>query len=166
MAKFTVYVPKKHESALEELKEAGHNFSDVFIGAMLKKVEEIKMQNQTGTDDLGAVVARLRRSEHEESQAAYELGKTLGMYWARNDASLSELQGMAEADDATTNQMNWHVFWANLGITQDEFVADYTDVDDADGRRDAHLVAGYQGHFIDGFMCGARELYAAVVSQL
>jgi len=92
MPKATVYFP-------DELFEAARNFDISFSPVCQKAMEEEVRRRRAASEareDLVVVATRLMRTRVEDQERDFATGFNLGARWARDHASLAELQNLVE----------------------------------------------------------------------
>jgi post-segregation antitoxin (ccd killing protein) len=99
MAKTSIYLP---DDLAEQVRAHGIPVSEVAQAALRKAVREAELKENLVTD-IQAVAERMRglqRAADEEAQAETERVHSLGVKWAREEASAEALQYVAEWDRA------------------------------------------------------------------
>lgn len=154
MPKATVYFPG-------ELFETARRFEISLSPVCQKAVEEEVRRRRAASEaraDLAAVAARLMRTRVEDQERDFGAGFTLGARWARDHASLAELENVVEMVRAGA---------ASVVLDQDHslpvFLAGH--FWDTDPPPDAFTRLGERA-FDRGILAGAVEVFDAVQPYL
>ncbi len=154
MPKATVYFP-------DELFEAARQFEISFSPICQKAVEEEVRRRRAASEareDLAAVATRLMRTKVEDQKQDFASGFGLGARWARDHASLSELQNLVEMVRAGA---------ASVVLDQDHSLPVFLTgcFWGADPAPDAYTRLGERA-FDRGILAGAVEVFDAVEPYL
>ncbi|MFD4788881.1 hypothetical protein ACFWN1_17860 [Streptomyces sp. NPDC058459] len=116
----------------------------------LRKAVDLAEKKEQIMSDMQAVVERLRGTQDEERQHHVDEGRELGILWAKEYATASELRKVAEGDGEAYE----HGVGSTAGIA--EF---YAEVENSYDPK-------YQEEHNDAFVLGAREVWDAVKHEL
>jgi len=90
MPKVTIYLP---DSLAAQVKELELSVSPICQKALHKEVNK-RMAAQQATKDIERVAKRLRETINEEDEEIRKEGYEMGVVWARETASMSELESV------------------------------------------------------------------------
>jgi Post-segregation antitoxin CcdA len=141
------------------VREAGISISAACQRALEKEVRAMQAAAAV-TDDLDRVVARLAQTVSDEEQQQFADGRTLGVSWARNTATFSELEQHVNMDP---RQVTWairegeHSLWESLvGYAAKRGISSMPAVFELQANEP----------FTHGLFEGATEVYEAVKDRV
>jgi hypothetical protein len=153
LAKVTIYLPDQLEDAV---RAHDIGMSVVCQKALEHEVRDVELRQQAA-DDLQKVVERLRGTQQQQQERERASGFDLGVRWARQWATLEELQALA-----VLNGQNWTAW-----IIDENHSLYYSIVNERlDGKTPWTIRLGPGEPFVDGLIAGALEVYEAVADQL
>jgi hypothetical protein len=122
---------------------------------------------------LQQVIARLHESAVQEAQAEQAVGKTAGTEWAQERAEASQLRRLDRdpggAIQACADAKAFYCFLNNdsVGTTDAlEFWEMEGLVTGKDGMEDSNEMYAITSDFLEGFLTGAEEVWAAVKDKI
>lgn len=142
MPKLTIYLP---EELADQVRDADLNVSQVAQGALRAS---LRRQKPITDGDLPEILERLRETEDKEVRDSREKWRRWGVEWAKQRASVSELQAMeALAQDR----------WTSWRVPADHSVRDW--LHDMDGWDPAFRSALTRDAEVDTFIDGALDVW-------
>ena len=117
----------------------------------LRKAVDLTEKKEQIMSDMQAVIERLRGTQDEDRQRHTDEGHELGILWAKQWATATELEKVADGDRLTFERL---LTGGELTLT--EFY------DNAEHGYDAD----YADEHNEGFIAGAREVWDAVKHEL
>jgi post-segregation antitoxin (ccd killing protein) len=158
-----VMVPRVNIYLSDELdkavREAGISISAVCQRALEKEVRATQAAAAV-TDDLHRVVARLAKTVSEEEQQQFADGRALGVSWARNTATFSELEQIANMDPRSVTwgiREGEHSLWESfVGYAAERGHSSMPAVIELEANKP----------FTHGLFEGATEVYEAVKDRV
>lgn len=152
MAKVTIYLPDELEA---EVRSAGISMSPVCQNALKEAVMEAMLSAQASTE-VEAVAERLRASREVEKRDERTEGRQLGVRWAKEAATLSELLWAAEVATAF-----WYSVWVDV---DDGTLVDFLSEEKGWEFRanDEGRVSFERSPFMVAFLEGATDVYQEV----
>jgi len=103
VGKVTIYLP---DSLEERVRGHSISMSPVCQKALEEDVRKVEAKAKA-TNDIVGVAERLRATRDEAEQEEYQRGRELGVEWARESATLGELENMEEL--SRTNWVSWEI---------------------------------------------------------
>jgi hypothetical protein len=153
LAKVTIYLPDQLEDAV---RAHDIGMSAVCQRALEQEVREVELRQQAA-DDLQKVAERLRGTQQQQEDRERASGFDLGVRWARQWATLEELQALA-----VVNSQNWTAWM----IDESHSLYDSIVNERLDGKRPWTIRLRAGEPFVNGLVAGALEIYEAVADQL
>lgn len=132
--------------------------SSICQDALRKAVDAAEKKEQI-MSNMQAVIERLRGTQDDEKKAAFDAGRELGITWAKDWASATDLQRVAQSDRLT---------WENnmgFGGDTDANIQEFRDEIQRAGS-DYEFNADYADEDTEGFIVGAGEVWDAVKYEL
>jgi len=152
MPKINVYLPS---DLAAEVKQAEIPVSEVCQRALQEEVLKMKAATAIGNDErLHAAAARLRASRDGEQAQEVQEGRSMGMSWALESASYSELESLVRITDQN---------WVHFRVGEEGWPTLYAELEEHAGgelRGTAQLNAS--SPFDRGLVEGARDAWLAL----
>lgn len=145
MGKVTIYLA---DSLEERVREAGVSMSPICQQALEKEVEKVEAMAKA-TSDMERVAARLQATVSDEYVKEREDGRQRGVEWAREVASLRELEELCDL----AHEPHWLV----VRLDEDHSIRAFLEWGDAGG------LDVDRSPFIEGFIEGAESVHEAVL---
>jgi post-segregation antitoxin (ccd killing protein) len=157
--KKVIYVPEKLARRLDAVE--GLN-----VSALCQRAIEAELDRRDAlrdaTADIDQVVARLRASRSDDYEAERAKGRELGLSWARETATLTELEELSEIG---RDRWLWFELYPEHSLVRQLVVQEGWWPEDlaTDARFDRR---DDNGPFIEGILAGALEVYDAAAPHL
>ena len=157
--KKVIYVPEKLSRRLDAVD--GLNVSAVCQRALEEELDRREALRQA-TAEIEQVATRLRATRSDDYETDFAGGRELGVRWARETATLTELEELTEIARDRWLWFELHPEHSLVGLLREQ-EGWWPDGLDADARFDR---GEDDGPYVEGILAGALEVYAAAAPHL